>query len=303
MSASDTIVAPAARPTPLALHLAVLLFGAFACSTAVIFIKLSTVPAVTLSALRCLVAVAILAPLFWRDWRRHRATFGRRELLASVVPGLLLGLHFIAWIVGARLTSSVNASLIVNLIPIVMPFILFLLVRERLTRWELAATVVTLVGLGVLSVADFRLSRDYLVGDLICLVSMVLAALYLALGRRNRALPSLWLYVVPLYLVAGVFCLGVAFACEEQPLRPYPGSEWLWILALGVIPTVLGHTCLNYAMKHLRGQVVSLVNMSQFVFAGILAYFCFREIPDRSFYAASLFLIAGSAMAARPRPD
>jgi drug/metabolite transporter (DMT)-like permease len=43
-----------------------------------------------------------------------------------------------------------------------------------------------------------------------CLVSMLLFALYLALGRRNRDFPSVWLYVIPVYGQAAAVCLLVA---------------------------------------------------------------------------------------------
>ena len=60
------------------------------------------------------------------------------------------------------------------------------------------------------------------------------------------------------------------------------------IIAIGgvfmLVPTIIGHSILNYSMKHLRGQVVSILNVLQFVSAGIMAYFIRDEVPAATLY-------------------
>lgn len=269
---------------------ALLLVGVFACSTAVIFIKLSEMPSILLAAMRLLVSVVILAPLFWRQWRRHRTAYPAREFRRSLLPGLILALHFIAWIIGARMTTAINASIIANLIPVVMPFFLFFMMREALTVREWIATVLAVSGFVGLSLADFNLSAEFFKGDMLCFVSMLFLAYYLALGRRHRDVPGLWLYVVPLYFFSGLICLAVSFAVREE-MPPWTWREAGLILALAAIPTVVGHSIMNYAMKHLRGQVVSIFNTGQFVFAGLMAYPLFGEAPQWMTYAAAALLV------------
>jgi drug/metabolite transporter (DMT)-like permease len=66
--------------------------------------------------------------------------------------------------------------------------------------------------------------------------------------------------------------------------------------ALAVVPTVCGHSLLNAAMRRIRGQIVSLCNVSQFVFAGFMGYLLFGEIPRALFYVASAVVVAGVAV-------
>ena len=273
--------------------IAFLVIGVFACSTAVIFIKESHEHAILLSSYRLLVAAAALTPVFIRDYRRHRDSYTRAHLRACLLPGLMLGLHFISWIIGARMTDAVNASLIVNLVPIAMPFLMLVMVHEKLTRGELLGTVLAIGGLLLLSAADYKLDREHFWGDVLCFVSMLLFAFYLALARKNRHFQSTWLYVVPLYYVAGIFCFIVALFFVN-PVKPYPMREIGLVLALGIIPTVVGHSILNHSLKHLRGQVVSIVNMGQFIFAGIMAYIFLEEIPVLSFYLACVLVVTGT---------
>ncbi|MCJ7548139.1 MAG: DMT family transporter [Anaerolineae bacterium] len=271
------------------LNALLLLVSVFSASTAVIMIKASTVHPVLLSSLRLFVATFALLPLFIRDLHRHRDTYTPAHLCASVLPGVVLAVHLILWVVGARMTPTANASLIVNLVPLAMPFFLVWLVNEPLTRNEIVATAVALCGVAVLTASDLSLSAGYFAGDLVCFGSMLFYAFYMALGRRNRHHPTVWLYLVPLYAVAAVASVLVALLFLN-PIQPYSPREILLILGLGIIPTVLGHSLINRAMKYFRGQIVSIINMTQFVFAGTMAFLLWDEVPAWSFYVASALL-------------
>ncbi len=282
------------------LRILLLIFGVYACATAIIIIKAKPegLDPVLLASYRLLVAAVALTPLFVRDLRRHRQHFGWRELRATILPGALLGAHFVTWIIGGRMTLAVHASLIVNMVPIVMPILLFFLVRERLTRWELLATAIAMGGAALLAARDLRVQPEHFGGDVLCFGSMLLFAAYLALARRNRRFATIWLYLVPLYYVAGVLCLA-AGSLRANPFRAYSTLELGIIFGLGLVPTVMGHSILNYSMKHLRGQLVSLVNLGQPVFAGTMAYFIWHESPNWTLYVAAAAVVVAVVLVLR----
>lgn len=276
--------------------------GVFSSSTAVIMIRLSHTHPAILGALRLLIASALLAPLFWRELRQHRGAYTREHWRRSLWPAVLLTTHFISWGYGSRLTFTAQASLIANLVPIALPFFLHWLVGERINRIEILGTALALGGVALLTArAAFTGSGDYL-GNLICFGSMIAAAGYVALGRRNRDFPSLWLYVVPVYLQAGLMCLVVSLPWLGT-FEVGSGREWLLMLGLACIPTIIGHSIINYGVRHLRGQVVSLCNVTQFVFAGVMGYLIFHEQPAPLFYAASAIVVAGVALVVFSAPS
>ncbi|MFW6353116.1 MAG: EamA family transporter, partial [Verrucomicrobiota bacterium] len=174
----------------------ILLFGVFACATSVIFIRTSSTDPLLLSAYRLLLGVVFLLPLTWRARRRHPTYRMSREFRQVLWPGALLALHFITWIDGARQTAAANATLLVNMTPVAMPFFLWFVARERVTRGEMLGTLVVLMGVVLLVAADLRYAGQNVLGDVICFVSMLLYTAYLAFARRNRAIPSIYLYVV-----------------------------------------------------------------------------------------------------------
>jgi len=272
-----------------------LLLSVFAGSSAVILIKASTEHPFLVASYRLLIAALVLTPFFVRDLRRLRREGGSytwRQAAWSVGPALALAVHFASWVYGARMTQTANASLLVNMVPLALPFFLWIFFREKITRAEVIGTAFALAGVVLLSAANVRLSMQTFVGDMICLGSMLAFACYIALGRKNGARISLFLYIVPLYYLAGVFILLAALPLVN-PLKTYTLSNILLILGLGIIPTVIGHSLLNFSLQFFRGQVVGIANLGQVVFAGIMAVIFFGEIPRPPYYLAAALIITG----------
>jgi drug/metabolite transporter (DMT)-like permease len=278
----------------------ILLLGLVSASSSVIFIKASQLDPVLLAAGRLGVASVVVAPLFVKALGRHKSFFrehGRR----TFVPGLLLGVHFISWIIGARLTPAVNSSLLVNMVPLVTPFFLRVIAGETLAAAERLATLVAFAGVLWLTGWDFQLSRDHFMGDVVCFGSMILFALYLVFGRANRDFPDVWLYMWPVYTSAGLMCFGLTLFTTDLAEQPFNTAELGLLVGLGVVPTVVGHGSINYALKTLRGQVVGVANLGQVISAGLLAYTILGEVPHPSFIPASLLIALGVVLVFKKR--
>ena len=273
-------------------RIALLFLGVFGSSTAVIMIRMSHTHPTVLAALRLLIAAVLLAPVYWSERRKHHADYTREHRARTLIPAVLLAVHLISWGYGSRLTPVASASLIANLVPIALPFFLHYLVGERINRTEVIGTLLALGGVIALTAPGLRANGAGFWGNVICFGSMIAAAGYVAFGRRNRDFPSLWLYVVPVYLQAGLISLVVSLPWIGT-FDAGSGREWLLMLGLAVLPTILGHSMINYGVRHLRGQLVSLCNVTQFVFAGLMGFLFFHEQPSTLFYAASALVVAG----------
>ena len=278
-------------------HLFLLLLAVFACSTAAVMIKASNLTSnlevgFILSGYRCLLASVFLLPLFLRDFLRFRASYTLFSFRTALLPGIVFGLHILTWIISVRMTTAANSTLIVTMTPIIMPFFLYFIYKETLKRSELLATILTIAGVIILSYADFQLSRQHFYGDLLSLFSLILLTWYLVLARINKNIPSIWLYVVPLYFVAGILALALAPFFNINPIRSFSTREILVIAGLALIPTVIGHSIFNYCMRHLSSQLVAIVTPVQFIFAGILAYIFFEETVHWPFFIACSLLVA-----------
>ncbi|CAN5614576.1 DMT family transporter [soil metagenome] len=297
---SEPLPRPVIEPGKIGQY-ALLLVGVFACATSVLMLKASTSPPMVVAGMRLLIAAVVLSPamIVQMTWPVfvHRSTKyaeipSLRQLARSIPGAAFLAVHFITWAMGARMTNAANASLIVNLNPIALPVLMWLINRERVNRGEVIGTSVAMIGVLALMGQGYHLRDGSLAGDLMCFGSMLLFCLYICFGRYAGRGQKLWVYLVPMYAIAGVICLSAAVVSGVGVPRPDFHELLRWI-GLALIPTVIGHSIFNHSIKHLRGQTISTINLSQFVFAGVLAYFIFGEVPPAKLYAVAAVIAAG----------
>ncbi len=280
-------------------EIGVLFVGQLIASTAVVLIKLNQFHPFSLAAYRVLLAVVVLSPVFFRELRKTGNRLSWALVRPAVVPGVFLAVHFLSWNIGARNTIAANASLIVNMLPIFLPVVVMVLFQERPHGFELLATIIAIGGLLVLSVPSFRGSRETLLGDLVSFGSMLFLAVYLALARRNQQGTSIWLYVTPLYLVAGLVALVAAMILGAPLLQDFTTTNSLTLLGIVVGPTVLGHSAINHAMRALPSQLVGLSQLSQPLWAGTMGFFFLGEVPDPLFAVAAVAIVTGVIITVR----
>lgn len=275
-----------------------LLSGVFFCSTSIIIIRSSSLEPSLLASYRLIFAVGLLSPLFFLAWKKHRNWVRPKVFLRCIPPALLLAIHFISWAAGARMTYIANATLIINLTPAVMPFLAYFLIREHVNRREILGTCVALVGVVILSWNAFSIDADYLWGNIVCFASMVTFAAYLAFGRINKDFPSIWLYMVPIYAIAALCCLIYSFFTLDS-IALGSWEEAGWMLAMAVFPTTLGHVTLNRSLRYFTAQTFAVVNLHQFVSAGILGWLIFADLPPSTFFFAAALCISGAVIVIR----
>jgi drug/metabolite transporter (DMT)-like permease len=264
----------------------------------VIFIKASHTPPVWLAAERLLLAALVIAPLALRDAQRAGGGWRSVSLRDSLWPACFLAVHFAAWVVAARMIPAANSTLLANFTPVVMPLIALFLLRERVSGIELLATAVGVGGVAALAIGDLNASSAYLLGDGLCFLAMLALAVYLALARRLRR-GSLWLYMMPLFAIAGLLCAVVALCLEGLPPLPTPHEAAL-VVGLALIPTVIGHSLMNRAMGQLRPQVVSLAGLGNVPSASLMAWVLWREVPSPMFWITAAAYLAAIGLLTVP---
>ena len=103
----------------------IMMIGMIAAGFSPIFVKYGTMDPFILASYRQLLAALLLIPLFVRDMKQSNRSFHIRQISPSVLPGIFLGLHFIFWVIGARLIPGGHSSVIVTMGPVFMPFVMF----------------------------------------------------------------------------------------------------------------------------------------------------------------------------------
>lgn len=273
--------------TIVALITAVLAVG---CSS--IIIRLSAAPALVLAFYRLAISVLLLAgPVLLRE-RDALRRLTRRDWLLLAGSALALALHFYTWIESLRFTTVASSTVLVTANPFIVLALSYWLLGERTNRTGVIAMVMGVAGAVIVGWGDFRVSGTALFGDLLAFLGAVTISGYTIAGRFARQRMSATLYSTVVYALAAVI-LWLLMLPQGIPLAPYPVREWALFAALAVIPTILGHTLLNWALRWVGAATVSMGTLGEPVVATVLAWLLFGEAPGWSTVAGGTLLLAG----------
>jgi drug/metabolite transporter (DMT)-like permease len=113
-----------------------------------------------------------------------------------------------------------------------------------------------------------------------------------------RARRSLTTYVALVYGVAALTLLAFV-AAGRLPLAGFSPAAYGWLLALGLGSQLIGHSTLNWALRHLSATFVSVLTLVEPVGSGLLAYLVLGEEVMALTLAGGALVLAGVYVASR----
>ena len=210
-----------------------------------------SVPPIGFSFWRWMCAVAVMTPLVARQTWQHRTYLAERRLVI-----LMLGV-FMAWgstaiVVAVQYTTATNVALVSASQPIVTALIAWVLVKARLTRWQIAGVIAATVGVvGMIARFDFSIfsTLAFNFGDVVMLGSVTGYALYAVNLHRWVAEvgPLVMMYVTCLAVVAVLCPLTVAESIWVESIV-FDHSVTLALVYLALIPTLLATIMWNLSV-------------------------------------------------------
>jgi len=288
---------------------AVLLLAVLGVSLSGPLVRLADAHPLAIAAWRLGLSLAIIAvPLVaggsWRQWR----ALDRRSLALAIAAGVMLALHFWFWNASIGMTTIAASVVLVNTQPLVVAALSAAWLRETPSRGQWAGIGVAMLGALIVVLPDLLgAGRDSFggraaLGDALALAGAVTAAVYYVVGRRLRASLDLWAYVGLVYAACFVTLVVLAFALRV-PLWPYPPREIGLFALLALGPMLLGHTALNWALKHLRAYQVNVVLLGEPIGATLLAAMLpgIRERPSALMVFGGVLVLSGIVLAERTR--
>jgi drug/metabolite transporter (DMT)-like permease len=258
--------------------LAVLFLASIFFGSAALLVRFATeVSALSLTFFRLSIAAVMM--VFFAFLRHEFQLLRRRDLLLVITSGVLLSLHFTTFILAVKETTIANATFLVNTSPVMLAVLSPLLIKERTTSREVVAVVVATLGILLVAHAG-NAFRAFGLGDVSALLAAFFVAIYALLGRRLRTGGmSTSCYTAYVYTVATVTSLFMLAAFNVQPFLAYDAQNIVAIIALGVVPTGLGHTLYNYALGSVKTVTANILPLMEPIIASLFAVFLFAETP------------------------
>ncbi len=229
-----------------------------------------------IAAWRLTIAAAAFVPIALLQKQR---TLTPATILLSLLSGLALAAHFVLWMLSLHYTSVASSVLFVTTHPFFVGIGTLLLTRERPGRSLWIGMVLAFSGMVLIGIGDLRLSGTAFRGDLLALAGGLAVAVYFLIGRRVRRSVRATDYIALSYGSAAVLVLLLC-AVTKTPLVGYSRSTLGFLVLLGLVPQLIGHSVFNWALKHLSAPHISTLILGEPVGASLLALLFFGEFPS-----------------------
>jgi len=207
--------------------------------------------------------------LFVKEKVANRSDYGR--LLLCALFGV--GVNQLCFFAGLNLTTPVNASVIMTLVPVMVMLVSYFVLKERLTKSKILGLAVGFTGAVLLVLTnEVSFQNAGFTGDLLILVNATSYSLYLVLvkplmNRYNAMTVSKWLYLFGLVMVLP---FGYQQFMDVQ-WASIPTNIWLAIIYVIIGISYLAYFLNGWSLKHVNSSVVGIYIYLQPVFASVVS--------------------------------
>jgi drug/metabolite transporter (DMT)-like permease len=202
----------------------------------------------------------------------HR-NFDRDMLRWSLLGGALLFFAGALQQAGMRWTTAANGGFITGLYVIIVPLILLLGWRQKLSWLNWAAAVIAVIGVKMLSSPG---ALELAPGDALVLLSAVLWAGHVIVVGKAAGRLDLLAFANGQFLVCAVLNLIVALFFELPSAGDLQGIWWT-ILYAGIFPSAIGFTLQVVGQKHAPPADAALILSLESVAAAVFGFYLLGE--------------------------
>ena len=249
-----------------------------------------------IAAYRMLIASLVLLPYGLARSRGELRSLIREECRWVLPAGGFLALHFALWIASLSRTTVASSVVLVTASPVFVAVASYVLFKERLRRETFMGIAVCAAGALLIGYGGWSAGGHALSGNVLALLAALAMSAYLLIGRRVRRRASLLAYSTVVFSTAAVFLL-VAVCALRIPLSGYSPMTYVMLLLLALVPQLLGHMSLNWALRFLPATMVTLAILGEPVGASALAFIVLGELPTVLEVLGALLIFLGIGIA------
>lgn len=212
-----------------------------------------------------------------------------REILYSLILSVLLFLVFITMTIGVKYTTATNASFLISLSVIFIPFFSWIFNKEKPKKNIFVVLIIALIGIMLLTLdKDLELH----IGDILCLICSLLFSFHVLITERFvKNNNPITLGVLQFGGVA-ILSFLVQYPIEKFTL-PKDEKFWISLLILSVFCTALAYIIQTVSQKKLSSTLIGFILSLEPIFSGIFGYFILNEyLTFQQYVGAFLLLIS-----------
>lgn len=242
------------------------------------------------------IASVVLLPISLSRVPAEMLLLVKREWKLLSLAGLLLAVHFGLWIASLSYTSVASSVVLVTATPLFVAVASWLLFGERLRRATFLGIAISICGALLIGHVGWQQGEMVQSGNILALLAAVAMAGYLLIGRRIRRTAGLLAYSAVVFTAAALVLVAVVLA-TATPLRGYSAATYGALVALALVPQVVGHVSLNWALRYVSATMVTIAVLGEPVGASVLAWLVLHEAPAILEVAGAILMLLGIGVA------
>jgi len=279
-----------------------LVIGIMVIASASILIVLAQsadVPSLVIAAVRLGVAASVLSVIVAIKYPSFPTGVTRTQAGLAVISGICLALHFATWIQSLEYTSVASSAALVTTNPLWVGIAAWVLFGEKLNRWRIVGMIMTILGSLAIALSDQQTQQgtNPLLGNTLAIIGAICGSAYFLVGRGLRNQLPLLHYIWMTYGSAAIVLLIAAISAGHTKFA-YPNEVWLVLIGLAVGPQLIGHTTINFAMRHFSAILVTIAILGEPVGSAIMAFVLFDKVMAPLQLVGFVGLLIGIAITA-----
>ena len=224
---------------------------------------------------------------------RLKASLNIDHLKTGGVLGVFVFLSYWTNSTGLTDTTASNSSFLTSLYCVIIPFLMWALAGPRPTRFNIAAALICVAGVGCVSFAgatDFTLRF----GDAITLLSAVFLSFHVVCTSRFAPGRDIMVLTIVQFLVAGILGFIAALLFEPMPKFLSLGADTYISLAyLIVFASCIALMLQNIAIAHVEPAPASLFLATESVFGVTFSIIFLGEVLTAPLFLGFGLIFAG----------
>lgn len=247
-------------------------------------------------AVRFAIAASVMAVIFWRSIRKMNA----RTVWSGVQIGFCMFGGYIFQTTGLKYTTPTKAAFITGMCVVLVPLLLAVFTKRRITRWVWTGVAAAVAGLYLLTVPPQGLGALNRGDPLVFACAIMFALHIIFIGRYvgEHSVGALaFLQVATTAVLSAIFLPVFAVAGWEQPRIHWTHELIAAILITAIGSTVIGFSFQTWAQQHTSPSHTAIIVSLEPVFAALTSWIWAHAHFGMRTLAGAALILAGILIA------
>jgi drug/metabolite transporter (DMT)-like permease len=231
---------------------------------------IEVIPTLYVLAFRFSGAAVLMLLLSLKDIKKYNLEY----LKHGAIMGVFLFVAYTVQTYGLYYTTPGKNAFLTTTYCVIVPFLYWVITKERPDKYNIIAAVVCLIGVGFVSL---RSDTGINIGDVLTVFCGLFFAMHIIATGRYAGGKSVGLLTMTQFAVAGL--LSWAFALPTAPMPSNVGSGVIWtIVYLCVMCTAVCYVLQTYGQKYTPPSTVAVIMTLEAVFGTIISVIFYGEV-------------------------